>query len=688
MKLRVASLFLLLCFYSVGAIAAADHKSTVDSTSARNVPPPSRHFLQPMDIFLLEFAEDPQISPDGRTLAYTRVTIDIKTDRMRRSIWLVDTASGKQRPLLSAGGQCSDPSWLPDGTRLAYWENVDGKGQYSIYSLRDQSTKHVPGLPDSASSINWSPDGRSIAFSMFVPDPATPPIGGTLPKPEGADWGPPLEQASAFGSFSPAKPGHAEIFLMPAEGGTPRQLTHGKLDLSGAKWSPDERYLFLSATPDERVQEEQDVYRVTVADGTITDLTNRYGADRNPLVSPDGSKIAYFGYEQRGLVFHHAHLYVMDLKSGTARSLTSGFDQDIRGFKWAADSKRLYIHYNERALAKIASLTLDGKISELTDELGVWGFDDPWSAGYWSVADNGVLAFTNGSPVHPSDVSILRKGKVRRLVVLNDWLQNRTIGKIRYLPVSGRNGRKVDAWLVTPPDFDPGRKYPLIVKIHGGPHSSYGPFFSLRLQLWAAAGYVVLYPNQSGSTSYGEAFANLVEHNVAEPQYEDVMSAVDAAVATGFVDPDNLFITGSSNGGLVSAWAIGKTNRFRAAVIQSTIINFTSSSLTSGSYTWYPRLYMGKMPWEDPQYYWQQSPLSLVGNVSTPTLLFTGTEDGTVPPTEVEQFYAALQLRNVPTMLLKGPGMGHDWDFGSFRGSQYAALINATTAWFDRYRKK
>jgi dipeptidyl aminopeptidase/acylaminoacyl peptidase len=641
-----------------------------------------------MDIFSLEFADDPQISPDGRTVAYTRVSIDIKTDRMRREVWLVDTSTGKQRPLLSDGTQSSDVKWLPGGARLAYWAHADGKNLYTIYSLRDRSSHRIPGLPDSAGSINWSPDGRTIAFSMFVPDPAPPPLGGTLPKPDGADWAPPLEQASAFGAFGPRTPGHSEIFLMPAEGGTPRQLTHATIDLSGAKWSPDGRYLFLSATPDERVQEEQDIYRVTVADGTVKDLTNRYGADRNPQVSPDGSRIAYYGYEQRGLVFHHAHLYVMDLNSGAARSLTSGLDQDIRGFKWAADGKRLYIHYNENGLAKIALVTLDGKIREITDKLGVWGFDDPWTAGYWSVSDNGIVAFTNGSPDHPSDVSILRNGKVRRLVALNPWLRNRTIGKLRYLPVFSTNGRKVDAWLLTPPDFDPAHKYPLIVKIHGGPHASYGPFFSLRLQLWAAAGYVVLYPNQSGSSSYGEAFANIVEHNIAEPQYEDAMAAVDAAIATGFVDPDNFFITGSSNGGLVSAWAIGKTHRFRAAVVQSTIINFSSSSLTSGSYTWYPRLYMGTMPWQDPQYYWGQSPLSLVGNVSTPTLLFTGTEDATVPPTEVEQYYAALQLRNVPTMLIKGPGMGHDWDYGSFRGSQYAALINATTGWFDRYRKK
>jgi dipeptidyl aminopeptidase/acylaminoacyl peptidase len=675
MRLVVALLGLLLWSHSAAAAAPAQKAPAQP--------------LRPMDIFSLEFAESPQVSPDGRTVAYTRVTTDIKTDRMRRAVWLVDTTTGEQRRLLPASAQSSDPSWLPDG-RLAYWASAEGKSpdQYTIYSLRDRSSKQIPGLPDSAGGINWSPDGRTIAFSMFVPDPASPPLAESLPKPEDAEWAEPLKEASAFGDFNGKKPGHSEIFLMPAEGGTPRQLTHGKLDLSGPKWSPDGRYLYLSATPDERLQEEQDVYRVTVADGTIKDLTNRYGADRSPLVSPDGSKIAYYGYEQRGLVFHHAHLYVMDLATGAVRNLTAALDQDIRGFKWAADSKGLYIHYNERALAKIATVTLDGKIRELTDKLGVWGFDDPWTAGYWSVSDNGVLAFTNGSPDHPSDVSILRNGKVRRLVSLNAWLQDRAIGKLRYLPVSSTNGRKVDAWLITPPDFDPSRKYPLIVKIHGGPHSSYGPFFSLRMQLYAAAGYVVVYPNQSGSASYGERFANLVEHNIAEPQYEDAMATVDAAIATGFVDPHNLFITGSSNGGLVAAWAIGKTHRFRAAVAQSTIINFTSFGLTGGGYTWYPRLYMGKMPWEDPQYYWQQSPLSLVGNVSTPTLLFTGTEDGNVPPTEVEQYYAALQLRNVPTMLIKGPGMGHDWDYDSFRGSQYAELIKDTTAWFDRYRKR
>ena len=249
---------------------------------------------------------------------------------------------------------------------------------------------------------------------------------------------------------------------------------------------------------------------------------------------------------------------------------------------------------------------------------------------------------------------------------------------------SSADQRPIDAWIMTPPGFDASRKYPLILEIHGGPFAAYGPSFASELQLYAAAGYVVVYANPRGSTSYGEAFANLIDKNYPSQDYDDLMSVVDAAIAKGFVDPGNLYVTGGSGGGLLTAWIVGKTGRFHAAVAQKPVINWTSEVLTVDLYSFMAKYWFGKMPWEDPDFYWRRSPLSLVGNVTTPTLVMVGEEDHRTPPSEAEQFFQALQLRSVPTVLVRVPGASHEGL--ADRPSQEAAEASAILAWFGKYR--
>jgi dipeptidyl aminopeptidase/acylaminoacyl peptidase len=254
------------------------------------------------------------------------------------------------------------------------------------------------------------------------------------------------------------------------------------------------------------------------------------------------------------------------------------------------------------------------------------------------------------------------------------------------LPVKAFDGREVDAWMVTPPNFDASRKYPLVLEIHGGPFAAYGPAFSTDDQLYAAAGYVVVYVNPRGSTSYGEDFANQIDKAYPGRDYDDLMSAVDAAIAKGFVDSDNLFVTGGSGGGVLTAWIVGKNDRFRAAATQKPVIDWTSFALTSDGAIYYHSYWFDKLPWEDPQGYWARSPLSLVGNVKTPTLVVVGSEDYRTPVSEAEQYYTALQLRGVPTALVKVPGASHGGI--AARPSQSAAKASAILAWFERYRGK
>jgi dipeptidyl aminopeptidase/acylaminoacyl peptidase len=237
-----------------------------------------------------------------------------------------------------------------------------------------------------------------------------------------------------------------------------------------------------------------------------------------------------------------------------------------------------------------------------------------------------------------------------------------------------------------PPGRQPGQKVPMILEIHGGPHSAYGPWFSTDYQLYTAAGYGVLYTNPRGSTSYGEGFAKLIDRAYPGDDYGDLMASVDAAIATGAVDGDNLFVTGGSGGGVLTAWIVGKNQRFRAAATQKPVINWTSESLTMDGTTFTSRYWFDNPPWVDVKPYWDRSPLSLVGKVKTPTLVVVGSEDYRTPVSESEQYYAALQIAGVPTALVKVPGASHGGI--AARPSQSAAKAAAILAWFERYRTK
>jgi dipeptidyl aminopeptidase/acylaminoacyl peptidase len=331
----------------------------------------------------------------------------------------------------------------------------------------------------------------------------------------------------------------------------------------------------------------------------------------------------------------------------------------------------------------LARVGLDGRVQPLTRDLAGSGLDRPYVGGEFSVSNNGAIALTTGSADRPSDVAVWRGGQVRKLTDLNRHLAAKRLGEVRELAVTAADGQKVPSWIVLPPNYQPGQRVPTILEIHGGPAAAYGPFFSTDYQLYAAAGYAVLFTNPRGSTSYGQAFMDAIDKAYPGPDYPDLMAAVDAAVAQGIADPQNLFVTGGSGGGVLTAWVIGKTDRFRAAATQKPVINMASQVLTADAIPYFGKYWFGKMPWEDPQGYWARSPLSLVGNVKTPTLVVVGSEDYRTPVSESEQYYSALQLRGVPTALVKVPGASHSF---TNRPSQSAAKASAIIAWFDKYR--
>lgn len=643
------------------------------------------------DLFNLQVASDPQISPDGRQIAYTRLANDVMSDRARGTIWLIDARTAAQVPLVAGPGSHGQARWSPDGSRLAYVSSSEGSAQLFVRWMATGATARVTGLPNSPGSIAWSRDGKRIAYTMFVPDEG-PTIGKAPPKPEGAKWADPLEVITAVTYRADGagylKPGFDQIFVVSAEGGAPVQVTFGARNVQGPlSWSADGSDILFSANLNadwEREGANTEVHAVSVSSHTVRTLTSRKGPDNNPVVSPDGRMVALVGYEDRFVGYQNAELSVMDIKGGGVRSLTKTLDRSVGDPVWAADGKSIYVDYEDHGTVHIARVGLDGSIRPIAEGLTGSALDRPYAGGEFSVARDGSIALTKGSVTRPSDIVLARGGEQLLTRLNQDWLGAKQLGTVEKLAVSAFDKRTIDAWLVKPPGYDAGRKYPLILEIHGGPFAAYGPNFSTDDQLYAAAGYAVLYVNPRGSTSYGEEFANQIDKAYPGRDYDDLMSAVDAAIAKGVADPDNLFVTGGSGGGVLTAWIVGKTDRFKAAVTQKPVIDWASFALTADGLPFFSRYWFGKFPWEDPQGFWARSPLSLVGNVKTPTMVVVGSEDYRTPVSEAEQYYAALQLRRIPTALVKVPGASHGGI--AARPSQSAAKASAILAWFERYR--
>ncbi|MFL5298085.1 MAG: prolyl oligopeptidase family serine peptidase [Phenylobacterium sp.] len=660
---------------------------------AQGVDGPSRTF-QGRDIFGLRTAGDPQVRPDGGAVAYVRTTQEIMIDNGRPSIWLVDPATGAQTPVVADDNANMAPRWSPDGSRLAYVAAGPGGAQLYVRWMASGRSARVASLEHAPNDVAWSPDGKTIAFTMLTLDEGKP-LAQPMARPEGAKWAEPLKQidrvtyrADGAGYL---KPGYRHLFVVSADGGQPRQLTFGKFDDGGPiDFSKDGKLVYFAtnhATNWERDPQESEIYAAALADGTLTQLTHRVGPDAAPAVSPDGSKIAYVGFDDtRHRGYENQRLYVMDRDGRNSRVITGAYDNSVGAPTWAADGKSLYAQVTEKGVSRVVRIALDGKMETVASGLAPTDLDRPYTGGDFSVGRNGLVAFSEGDASSPANLAVVRGGKTQRLTHLNDDLfTGKTLAAVSYLPVTSSFDKKpIDAWIATPPDFDASKKYPLIIEIHGGPFSAYGPVFSTDVQQYAAAGYVVVYANPRGSTSYGDAFANEIDRNYPSHDYDDLMSAVDAAIAKGFVDPNHLYVTGGSGGGALTAWIVGKTDRFKAAATQKPVINWTSEVLTTDGYTFMGAYWFGKMPWEDPQGYWKRSPLSLVGNVKTPTLVVVGEDDHRTPPSEAEQYFDALQIRGVPTALIRVPGASHHGL--AERPSQSAAKASAILAWFGRYR--
>ncbi len=647
-----------------------------------------------MDVFALEWAADPQISPNGQHVVYVRRGMDIMKDRRQSRLWLIKSDGSGHIKLTSRDVNESSPRWSPDGTRIAFTSSTDQGSEIFIYWLENGRYARISQLDRSPSGLSWSPDGQHLAFSMHVPAPAAVMV-RPHKKPAGAQWAAPakvetrLKHEADGSGYMPT--GYNHFFVIPAEGGAARQITSGDFYHRGTPvWTNDGKHLLFSTNRNEDWEfdfRNSEIYSVSVEDGQIKALTDRKGPDHSPVVSPSGQQIAYLGYDDKVQTYQVTRLYVMNMDGSGKREIPTNLDRSISSPKWSADGRRIYFQYDDKGNTKIGYTNLNGQTGLIASDVGGTTVARPYGGGSFSVNKSGRIAFTHTTPYHPSEIAIRDPGQKdpRLITQLSDpLLKNRTLGQVEEIWYkSSVDQRDVQGWIVKPPFFDPNKSYPLLVENHGGPISNYGDRFSPEIQLYATGGFVVFYPNPRGSTSYGEEFGNLLYHNYPGDDYHDVMDGVDAVIAKGYVSEDSLFVTGGSAGGIMTAWMIGKNNRFRSAAVIKPVMNWISKTLTADNYFGYAYSRYPGQPWEETETYWKFSPISLVGNIQTPTLVMVGTADLRTPLSEAKQLYHALKLRKIETALVQVPGAYH---LIANRPSQLITKVEHILAWFDQYR--
>ena len=644
------------------------------------------------DVFDIEYASDVQISPDAETVAYVRYSMSIMRDRREGRLWLVNADGSQHRKLTSADQAESSPRWSPDGTRIAFVSGSAEGSEIYVYWVETGQIARLTQLERSPGNIAWSPDGGRIAFTMLVPE-ARPVLAAMPARPAGAEWAdPPIVETrvrhEADGS-GVIEPGFRHIFVIPADGGSPRQITEGDFQHGTPVWDTDGRAILFSANRRpgwEWELSQNDIFRVSLEDGVTQALTSREGPDGGQVMSPDGASIAYTGFEDRVRTYQTSDLHLMRADGSDKRSLLEGLDRSVTGVSWATDGSGVYFSYDDEGVTKVGFTTLTGDWRVVAEHLGGTSASRAYGGGNYSVANDGTVAFTYTRSDDPSEVALMTPdGQQVTITDLNGDLKDRAqLAQAKmFWTESSHDGRPIQSWILHPPNFDPNREYPLLLEIHGGPVSNYGDRFAAEFQLYAAAGFVVLYSNPRGSTGYGEEFGDLLYHNYPGNDYDDLISAVDAVIEEGYIDEQQLYVTGGSAGGIMTAWIVGHTDRFRAAVATKPVVNWISKTLVADNYNGYMyRRYPGT-PWENEEVYWDFSPLSVVGDIETPTMVMVGTADLRTPLSEAKQLYHALKLRRIDTALVKIPGAFHNI---SNRPSQLIAKVINTVAWFDRYK--
>jgi dipeptidyl aminopeptidase/acylaminoacyl peptidase len=665
-------------------LAAALVLAGSHSAPAAEVKP---RLLDKSTFFQMESISNPEISPDGGQVVFARGFADMTRDQQQSNLWIVDVRGERLRQLSDGAWRDSGPAWSPDGRRIAFLSNRSGSSQIHVMWVDTRETLQLTRVERDPGNLRWSPDGRRIAFTMSLQDesPVLPVKLPAIPKGAQLAKGPVVVDRTTWGAdgVGPTTRTYTHVFTIDATvGGTPKQITQGKYNHGACAWSADGRTLFVSGIrkPDaEYLRGDSEIYAVSIETGEARPLTDRKGPDANPVVSPDGKWIAFTGYDEKNFTSHLSSLYLMDTSGGLKRLWAGGLPSSPRFVGWAAEGSGAYYSMQERGEENLFFIALKEGSAPRKVTAGAHLLAQV------SLARNGAAVGIRSTVAEPGTLvafNVAKPAEMRVLVEVNqDVLEGVKLATWEELWFTAPDGIKSQGWLMKPTNFEAGRKYPLVLYIHGGPWSMYHVGWNWAWQNFAANGYAVLWMNPRGSTGYGQEFVNGIQFSYPGGDYDDLMAGVDAALAKGFVDKDNLFVCGGSGGGLLTAWVVGKTPRFRAAVSMRPVIDWASFVGTTDGSNWYHQF--RKYPWEDPMEYAQRSPLNLVGNVSTPTMVMTGEADLRTPISQSEEYYRALKmLRKVDTLLVRMPEEFHGWRRPSHQLLQQLYLL----AWFEKHR--
>ena len=629
-----------------------------------------------------EWTSNPKLSPNGKHIIYSKTWINLVDDKRETDLWIINSNGSSNRFFLNG----SNGKWSPDGNKVAFTKKGKPNGTQifvKYLGIEGESTQ-ITKLEKSPTSMEWSPDGKYIAFIMHVPsEPALEPRG--IPdKPNGASWTKSPEVIDQV-DYSQDKVGFLErgfrqLFIVPSEGGTSRQITFGEFDdvSSGISWSRDSKKIIFSSyqRPEaEYARGHSNLYSVDINSLELKELTSRDGTESSPRLSPDGSKIAFVGSTWSKNFFNDRKMYVMDTDGSNIKCLTSNLDQIPSAPIWASNNSGVYFNVRQFGQSNVYFTDLRGKVKKVTNGNHMLTMND-------LVGKNAVATWTD--PSNPSDIlyfNIENSDNMRRLTNVNkDIFYNVEFGRVEEITYKSVDEKMIQGWIVKPPQFDSSKKYPLVLRIHGGPHSMYHVGFNYNFQLHAAQDQVVLYTNPRGSTGYGYDFANAIQNAYPGNDYDDIMAGVDEVVSRGYIDHNKMYVYGGSGGGVLTSWIVGKTDRFAAASVNYPVTNWFSFVGTTDGAGWY--FNFEKYPWEDPSEHIKRSPLMYVGNVKTPTMLMCGEDDLRTPISQTEEYYQALKMNKVPTVMIR---FNKEYHGTSRKPSNFLRTFGYINAWFDKH---
>jgi len=673
-----------------------------------------------MDLFKFVWIADPQISPDGSRIVFVRVWVNQKADRYESALWIVPAGGGGSRQLTS-GPRDGGPRWSPDGKTLAFIRSSEKEGrpqpaQIYLLSLDGGEARPLTDVPKGAGGFEWSPDGKTIAFSVTDDGKKEP----EKPNPENAD---PKEKtpervsdvrviskavyrSNGPGYLNSKARTHIWTISVPAttaDQPKAKQITKGNFDEGNLSWSPDgSRIYFVARRVAEPYYESArtDLYSVALDGSDERKLLTFEGGMRDYTFSNDGKRLAFGGSLSNKPVqsYTQPDLFVVNAEPGAApKNLTASYDFDIGGgiggdqraprggggggVVWSRDDRWLYVNVAEHGAANLKRIdAASGKVEPLTT-----GAHEVQS--YTMTKDASKMALLVASSTNIGDIFSLdtASGKLTQLTRVNDELFSQlNLTDPEEIWYTSFDGKKIQAWIQKPPNFDPAKKYPFILEIHGGPHAAYGFTFTHEFQWMAAKGYVVLYTNPRGSTSYGQDFGNIIQYNYPGDDYKDLIAGVDEVVKRGYIDTSKMGVTGGSGGGVLTNWTVGHTTRFAAAVSQRSIADWAGFWYTA-DFTLFTPTWFRAAPWEDPKDFVNRSPITYVKNITTPMMFIEGEADWRTPPNEGgEIMFRALKYRKVPTVMVRFPNESHELSRSGAPWHRIERLQHIVN-WFDKY---